>query len=75
MRYYEVKFIKNGEKTGKPYTFGYDGELAPGAKVDLPYGHGEVVCETPEEVLSGMSKEKIKQIVKITEEEEDGGRD
>lgn len=71
MRYYEVKFIKNGEKTGKPYTFGYDGEFKVGDRVDLPNGHGEIVAITPQEVLSGMEQEKIKKIIRISEEDKD----
>lgn len=72
MKYYQVKFIKNGQEAPKEYTFGFDGELKPKDLVDLPFGHGIVVSETSEEELSGMDKAKLKTIVKKSEGKTDG---
>ena len=68
MKYYQVRFIKNGQEQPKEYTFGFDGDLQAKTRVDLPFGRGIVVGETDEEELKRLDTARIKSIVKLTEE-------
>lgn len=73
MNYYQVKFIKNGETQDKEYTYGFDGALAVGDKVDLPFGHGVICADVTEDIMAfpHFDASKIKSIVKKTEDKED----
>lgn len=64
MNYYKVKFLKDNQPQGKPYTYAFDGELSAGDKVELPNGkHGVVEGVADMEEVEKFGADRIKEIV------------
>lgn len=63
MNYYKVKFLKNNQPQGGPYTYAFDGELSAGDKVELPNGkHGVVEGVADMEEVEKFGADRIKEI-------------
>lgn len=64
MNYYKVKFLKDSQPQGRPYTYAFNGELFAGDKVELPNGkHGVVDGVAGMEEVEQFGMDKIKEIV------------
>lgn len=69
MNYYKVKFLKDGQPQGRPYTYAFNGELSAGDKVELPNGkHGVVECVADMGEVEKFGADRIKEIVGKYEE-------
>lgn len=73
MNYYKVKFLKNNQPQGRPYTYAFDGELSAGDKVELTDGkHGVVEGVADMKEVEKFGVDRIKEIVGKCVESESG---
>lgn len=64
MNYYKVKFLKDNQPQGRPYTYAFNGELSAGDKVELPNGkHGVVDGVADMEEVEKFGMDRIKKIM------------
>lgn len=72
MNFAKVRILKNGQPTGRAYTYRSLEELQPGDKVELDGGkHGIVVDETVDAGwIMSYGADEIKQIIRKVEDEE-----
>lgn len=73
MNYYKVKFLKDNQPQGRPYTYAFNGELSAGDKVELPNGkHGVVEGVADMKEVEKFGVDRIKEIVGKCVEPESG---
>lgn len=64
MNYYSVRFLKDNQPQGRPYTYAFGSELSAGDKVELPNGkHGVVDGAADMEEVERFGADRIKEIV------------
>lgn len=69
MNYFKIRFLKDNQPKGRPYTYAFNGELSAGDKVELPNGkHGIVEGVADMEEVERYGADKIKEIVGKYEE-------
>lgn len=69
MNYYSVRFLKDNQPQGRPYTYAFGSELSAGDKVELPNGkHGVVEGVADMEEVEKFGADRIKEIVGKYEE-------
>lgn len=74
MQFIKVKFLKNGQATGRAYTYRSPVEVKPGDKVEISGGKHAVVVDEPVDAawLQSYGADNVKEIVGKVEDKIDG---